>query len=100
MARPIYKMFKVRWSDAWHQLSQEERSGLIVKVDAALERAGGKRILVCDSSWASEEWSGFGVEEFPDIEAVQRHAQDLSELNWFRYLESQSLLGTEWQTHA
>lgn len=100
MARPIYKMFRVKWTDAWHQLSQEERVGLLAKVNAALERVGGKRVILCDSSWASEEWSGFGVEEFPDIEAVQRHAQDLGTLNWYRYLDSHSVLGTEWQPPA
>ena len=38
----------------------------------------------------------FGVEEYPDIEAVQKHTADLLALNLFRYLESFSLLGIEW----
>jgi len=69
----------------------------MAKVDEALEKAGGKRVVLCDSSWSSEEWGGCGVEEFPNIEAVQKHAELLNELNWFRYIESSTLLGTEWQ---
>jgi hypothetical protein len=33
------------------------------------------------------------VEEFPDIEAVQKHTAELDELDWFRYVESMTLLG-------
>ena len=36
-------------------------------------------------------------EEFPDIEAVQKHAEDLMELDWYRYIEGVSILGTEWE---
>jgi hypothetical protein len=35
------------------------------------------------------------VEEFPDIEAVQKHTADLNELDWFRYLDSMTLLGSK-----
>jgi len=35
------------------------------------------------------------VEQFPDVEAVQRHEQILMDLAWARYWESQSILGTE-----
>lgn len=36
----------------------------------------------------------FGVEEFPDTEAVQRQTRDLIDLDWFRYVESSRILGT------
>ena len=97
MAKPIYKMFMGRFSEAWYQLSQEEQTSLIGKVDGALEKVGGKQGLLCDASWTSEEWPAFGVEEFPDIEAVQQHAKLLSELNWYRYVETRTLLGTVWE---
>jgi hypothetical protein len=35
------------------------------------------------------------VEEFPDIEAVQKHTARLEELNHFRYLKGVSVFGTE-----
>jgi hypothetical protein len=94
----IYKMYMLRPSEAWYQLSQEAQAELLGKADAALAKVGGKRIVNCDSSWASEEWLGFGVEEFPNIEAVQAHTKLLMELNLFRYTISNTLLGTEWQS--
>ena len=38
-----------------------------------------------------------GLEEFPDLEAVQRHERMLTELNLLRYIESRTTLGTELQ---
>jgi hypothetical protein len=54
-------------------------------------------MVFCDASWASEQWSLWRVEVFPDLAAVQRYSQLLQELNVSRYLESITLLGTEWQ---
>jgi hypothetical protein len=52
---------------------------------------------MCDSSWSSEQWPVFGVEEFPNIEAVQQYAEVLKELNLARCVESMSVLETELQ---
>ena len=49
MAKPIYKFFMARFSEAWYQLSEEERNSLVAKFDEALEKAGGKRII-CDTN--------------------------------------------------
>jgi hypothetical protein len=100
MATPIYKLFRGKFKEAWHRLSPEEQSNLFGQVEAALEKVGGKTVVFCDSSWASEEWLVFGVEEFPDIEAVQQHAKLLGELNWYRYVETSTLLGTAWEPGA
>lgn len=98
MAQPVYKLFLARPSEAWYQLSEEEQAALMDKVDEALEKADGKSVITCDSGWSSEQWLFFGVEEFPDIEAVQKHAQELNELNWSRYVESMTILGTRWES--
>jgi hypothetical protein len=87
----------VRSTEAWYQLSKEAQDELMGRVNAALTEVGGKRIVLCDSSWASEEWTGFGVEEFPTLEALQEHTKLLTDLNWYRYIVSSTLLGTEWQ---
>ena len=95
MAQKVYKLFLGKWSEAWHQLSQEEQESLLAKVLAAVEKAGGKGMIVCDSAWSSEQWPFFGIEEFPDTESVQKHTALLQELNWSRYVDSMTLLGTE-----
>jgi len=91
----VYKLFLGRPTEAWYQLSEEEQADLMDKVTGLLERAGGKTVILCDSSWSSEQWQFFGVEEFPDIEAVQKHTADLDELDWFRYGETMTLLGSK-----
>jgi hypothetical protein len=98
MAKSVYKMFLSRFTEAWYQLSSEEQGRMIEKIEAALAQTGGKRVVLCDSTWSSEQWAGFGVEVFPDIEAVQKHTALLNEINWFRYIESTTLLGTDIQS--
>jgi hypothetical protein len=45
------------------------------------DTASGKELVICDAAWCSERWPFFGVEEFPDLEAMQRHQQILTDLN-------------------
>lgn len=97
MVQQIYKSFYHNPSEAWYQLSKAEQDSLLQKVDAAREKVGGKSLIMCDSSWASDAYMFFGVEVFPSIEAVQEHNKLLNELNWFRYSIGFSILGTEWK---
>jgi hypothetical protein len=98
MSQPIYKMFMFRNSEAYYQASEEERHEILGKLDAAFQKAGGKRLVWCNSYWSSDQWQVFGVEVFPNIEAVQQYSQAMNELNLSRYVESVSLLGTEFPT--
>ena len=95
MAEPIYKIFLGRFLEAWYQLSEEEQKGFVAKLDEAFKKAGGKRQVICNSSWSSDQWSIAGIEEFPNIEAVQNYMAAVSELKLFRYVESTSVLGTK-----
>ncbi len=100
MAQPVYKLWMAKWSEAWYQLSEDEQQQHMAKIEAALEQVGGKGIILCNSGWASEQWQFWGVEQYPDIEAAQKHSALLTELNHFRYLESKTILGTEFQPTA
>jgi hypothetical protein len=97
MAQPIYKLFMAKPSQSGYTVAQEEQQKVFAKVEEALEKVGGKRVISCDSGWASEQWVFWGVEEFPDIEAVQKYTELLNELNWFQYVDSFTLLGTKSQ---
>jgi hypothetical protein len=90
-------MFYARWTEAWYQLSQEQRDAITAKMTETGEKVGAKQVLVCDSSWNSEHWLFWGVEEFPSMEALQDYSRCLSDLDWFRYCDSEILLGTPWQ---
>ena len=97
MSGPIYAVFLGKPTEAWHQLSKEEQDDRMGKLAEGFERLGGKTIIGCDSSWSSGEWQLFGVNEFPDIEAVQKNAELQNELNWLRYVDGITVLGTKWE---
>ena len=76
--------------------------GIVTLVDWAnphvhvfMNVAGGKELVVCSAAWSNERWPLFGLEEFPDLEAVQRHTQMLMDLNLARYIDSRTTLGTQ-----
>ena len=92
---PIYKLWQARFTEAWHQLSEEEQQRLLGRVIEALTTAGGKELVVCSAAWSNERWPVFGLEEFPDMAAVERHTQILIHLNWARYMDSRTTLGTQ-----
>ncbi len=94
MAGSVYKMFRARMKEAWYQLSKEQQDVIDHKMEDAVKQFGVKRVVVCDSSWYSEQWPFWGVEEFPSLEAVQGYATCLAEMEWFRYCDSEIMLGT------
>ena len=97
MAGPIYKLWLFKYTEAWHQLSEEEQNSYFAKLQKDYEKVGGKLIIACRSAWSAEQWVAFGLDEFPDIEAVQKHIELLNEHDHFRYIESVSMLGTKWE---
>jgi hypothetical protein len=97
-SKPIYKLYMMKPKEAWYSLSKEEQRALI-KSDSDLSRKmmgqlGGRAIFSCDCFWSTEDWLLFGVEEYPDIEAVQESTRAFREMGWFKYFESRILLGT------
>jgi len=97
-SKPIYKLYLMKPKEAWFALSKEEQRALI-KSDSDLSRKmmsqlGGRSILSCDCFWSTEDWLLFGVEEYPNIEAVQESTRALRKMGWFKYFESRILLGT------
>ena len=96
MAGPIYKLYMTKPTEAWYKLSEEERNDLYAKSRKALQEVGGKTIVQCTPAWSTEEWALFGVEEFPDVEAAQKHTEALYAIDWPRYLQGKSMLGSQW----
>lgn len=97
MATPIYKFYKVRPTEAFYALSQDDQQKIFAQVQETLDKVGGKSVITCTSGWANEEWPYWGVEEYPDLEAVQRHYALHEELSWFRYSEAETILGTKFE---
>ena len=84
-------------TEAWYQLSKEEQDHLMARQGESFEKTGGKTIAFADSAWSNEEWMFFGVHEYPDLESLQEHTKRLEEIQWFRYVTSKVILGTEWE---
>lgn len=90
---PIYRFYRLRWTDAWYELSEREQQELVRQVSAAREGVGGHSIIDCESGWATESWHFFGVEEYPSVESIRAYHRRLDELEWPQYVESESMLG-------
>ena len=95
MAQPIYKVFFMKYKESWYKLTTEEQNKLMAQNVESLKQVGGEVVMVCQSVWSSEEWLAWGVEKYPNIEAVQKHSENIYNMNWFEYAESKTYLGTE-----
>ena len=90
----VYKFWRiVRWTETWTQLPEGERNRIFAEMQKNLEDVGGQWILRCWSSWANEEYRGWGVNEYPNLEAAVKDGENLRKLEWRRYVESESMLG-------
>ncbi len=96
MSKPVYLYFVVLgFTEAWYQLSKDEQDQLWAKNDEISKRVGAKTIIMCDSRWADEATVGWGVEEYPDMDAYQKKVEDFANLGWYRYILAKSILGTK-----
>jgi hypothetical protein len=95
MAQPVYKLWFMRYKEAWYKATPEERNKLEAQIAESLKQVGAEKVITCTPTWSTEEWLAWGVEKYPDLEAVQKHAMTLFNMDWFQYIESKTVLGTE-----
>jgi hypothetical protein len=94
-AQPVYRVWFMKYTEAWYKLTPEEQSKLQEQNEASFKRLGVENVVFCSCLFASEEWLCWGVQKFPDMEALHKHTQALWDLKWFQYVESKTYLGTE-----
>jgi len=100
MSKPVYLLFLGKgFTEAWHQLSEDERKDLWSKVEEVDKRAGAKWVIICNSRWADEEIFDWGVLEYPDMDAYQKKVEELEKLNWWRYFSAKSILEQRWKNN-
>lgn len=92
--KPVIKIWFAKIKEAYFRLSEEERNSIESKRVKKFEELGGKLLVGGTPYWSNEEWAVFGVEEFPDVEAVQEYAEFMIGLGWLRYFESKTYLAT------
>ena len=94
MTKPIYKVY-IGKNSAMYQMSAEDRKRFREKLWSAVDQAGGKTIIHCGAM--EEQWHYFGVEEWPDLDSLQKFNNLLHEIklefgiDW----ECMSFLGTK-----
>ena len=95
MATPIYRIYRGNLKEAWYQLSKKQQEALLAKVTRVLQEVGGKAVVRCQSDWSTEQAAFFGVEEFPNLEALLKLEETHRELNWHRYVDGETVVGTK-----
>ena len=98
MNEPIYRFYRGKFTNAWHQLAQGEKDKLFAEMDKASLEIGGKSLTGhCYTGWSSE-WSVFGVEVYPSLAAVQKWREAMERLGCFQYFELESMIGVHQAT--
>jgi hypothetical protein len=91
---PIYRVYLSRLTPKGYTLKTDELNEINGLANEAARTAGGKPLLSAYCRWNNETWEYFGIERFPNKEAILRYSQYLSVSNWYGIWESRSYLGT------
>ena len=93
--KSVVRLFFAKMKKAFLELSDDEKFAFMRKDRENLDDLGMKSVSMIDCSWSSEEWDYIGVEEWPSLEAIkERELFENEELEVFKYVESNTYLGT------
>jgi hypothetical protein len=90
---PIYRAYLARLTAYGHSLSPEKLEEVGGRSIEESRKHGGILLAAAYTRWNNEEWETFGIERYPDMEAVVRYSQYLSTTNWYKVWEARSFLG-------
>jgi hypothetical protein len=90
----IYHLFIVRgFREAYYQLSPEVRDQFWARVGENTRAAGTKNLLICYARWSNEAYTAWGIDEFPNLQAVQQSTRANEKNEHFRYIEAETYEG-------
>ncbi len=93
--KPIIRMMFVKMKEAFHSLSEEEKAAFMQRDRQNLDALGMRALAMVDCRWSNEDWDFIGVEEWPAVEVLEERARfEREQLATYRYIESQSFVGT------
>ena len=97
MSRKIYKLVLIRGNtEAFYQLAEEEKKKLLEQVRKVIEKVGAKMATpYYDSQWSNDKYQTFFIMEYPDIESAIADTSGVEEIELFRYMVSETILGIE-----
>ncbi len=81
--------------EAFISLTEEEKIEFMRKDRENLDKLGMKAVAMVDCSWSNEEWDYIGVEQWPNMEAIEKRKKfEKEELEIFKFVESKTYMGT------
>ena len=95
MAKKIHKLCLIwGYTEAYYQLSDEEKKNLWDRVFQVIEKAGAKMATpYYDSRWSNDKYQTFFIMEYPDIEAAMADTAGVEKAELFRNMVSETILG-------
>lgn len=95
MSEEVCKVYIIRrFKEAGYALSNDERQARLAQAAAVRHECGGRLLVNALARWADYGIYGFGAEIYPNLESLQKHTAALEELDWYRYIDSESFIGT------
>lgn len=91
---PVYRAYLTHETAFARQMEPQELEMKYRQTSDAFRSAGGTPILSAYMRWNNEGYEYFGVERYPNLEALIGYTQFLSSNDWYRIMESRSFLGT------
>ena len=97
MATKIHKLCLIRgYTEAYHQLSEEEKKNLWDRVGQAIEKAGAKMASpYYNCRWSNDKYTSFFIMEYPDMESAMADTAGVEAAGRFRYMHSETILGVQ-----
>ncbi|MBM4461032.1 MAG: hypothetical protein FJ011_25255 [Chloroflexi bacterium] len=97
MSTKIYKLVLFRGrTEAYYQLSEEEKQRLGEQMWAAIREAGGKMATpYYDCRWSNDKYGMFFIMEYPDVESAMMDTAGVEKIGLFRYMVSETIMGIE-----
>lgn len=97
MGKKIYKLCLIHgYTEAYYQLSPEEKQKLYERLMANVETAGAKLTTPTYSCrWSNDKYDSFFIMEYPDVESAMKDTAGVEEIELFRYLVSETILAVE-----
>lgn len=95
MSRKIYKLCLIRgFTEAYYQLSEEQRGKLWENVGNAVGGAGGDMVTpYYNARWSNDTYTMFFTMVYPDIESAIADTAGCEKAELFRYMISETILG-------
>lgn len=90
---PVYKLYIVKLNIEATKVPKELAIEMGQKHDEYMAQVGGRTLIDADMSWSNEEYDAFGIQEFPNLEALMQFNDCLKQLHWFDYITSKTHLG-------